>query len=50
MVRERAAGRRMLNLFGYTGSFTVYAAAGGAATTETVANEVGQFWCRITIE
>jgi len=36
IVRERAAGRRMLNLFGYTGSFSVYAAAGGAVATDTV--------------
>lgn len=36
MVRELAAGKRFLNLFGYTGSFTVYAAAGGAASTTTV--------------
>ena len=36
MVREAAAGKRFLNLFGYTGSFTVYAAAGGAAATTTV--------------
>ena len=36
MVREAAAGKRFLNLFGYTGSFSVYAAAGGAATTTTV--------------
>jgi 23S rRNA (cytosine1962-C5)-methyltransferase len=35
-IREHAAGRRMLNLFGYTGSFTVYAASGGAAATTTV--------------
>lgn len=35
-VRELAAGRRVLNLFAYTGSFTVYAAAGGAASTTTV--------------
>ena len=35
-VRARAAGRRMLNLFGYTGSFTVYAAAGGATASDTV--------------
>ena len=27
MVRDAAGGRRFLNLFGYTGSFTVYAAA-----------------------
>ena len=36
IVRERAAGRRMLNLFAYTGSFTVYAAAGGATASDTV--------------
>ena len=36
LVRERAAGGRFLNLFGYTGAFTVYAAAGGAAATTTV--------------
>ena len=36
MVREAAAGKRFLNLFGYTGSFTVYAAAGGAKSTTTV--------------
>lgn len=36
MVREQASGKRMLNLFGYTGSFSVYAAAGGASSTTTV--------------
>ena len=36
LVRSRARGRRMLNLFGYTGSFTVYAAAGGAVLSDTV--------------
>jgi 23S rRNA (guanine2445-N2)-methyltransferase / 23S rRNA (guanine2069-N7)-methyltransferase len=36
MVRDAAAGKRFLNLFAYTGSFTVYAAAGGAAETITV--------------
>lgn len=36
MVGEQAAGKDMLNLFAYTGSFTVYAAAGGAARTVTV--------------
>jgi 23S rRNA (guanine2445-N2)-methyltransferase / 23S rRNA (guanine2069-N7)-methyltransferase len=35
-LRALAAGRRVLNLFGYTGSASVYAAAGGAATTTTV--------------
>jgi 23S rRNA (guanine2445-N2)-methyltransferase / 23S rRNA (guanine2069-N7)-methyltransferase len=36
MVRDAAKGARFLNLFAYTGSFTVYAAAGGAAETTTV--------------
>ncbi len=36
MVQAEAAGKRFLNLFAYTGSFTVYAAAGGAASTTTV--------------
>jgi 23S rRNA (cytosine1962-C5)-methyltransferase len=36
IVRERAAGKRVLNLFAYTGSFTVYAAAGGAVASQSV--------------
>lgn len=36
MVQEEAAGKRFLNLFAYTGSFTVYAAAGGATESLTV--------------
>ncbi len=36
MVREIAKGKHFLNLFAYTGSFSVYAAAGGAETTTTV--------------
>ena len=36
MVREQAAGKKMINLFGYSGSFTVYAAAGAATSTTTV--------------
>ncbi|BEV72062.1 class I SAM-dependent methyltransferase [Paludibacterium sp. THUN1379] len=35
-VREEAAGKRFLNLFAYTGSFSVYAASGGAVLSETV--------------
>lgn len=35
-VRAEAAGLRVLNLFAYTGSFTVAAAAGGAAATTSV--------------
>jgi len=36
LVRNDAAGRRFLNLFCYTGSFSVYAAAGGAPETTSV--------------
>lgn len=36
LVRDKAAGVRFLNLFAYSGSFTVYAAAGGAAETVSV--------------
>ncbi|WP_157210443.1 class I SAM-dependent methyltransferase [Turneriella parva] len=36
VVRESAAGNNVLNLFCYTGSFSVYAAAGGAALVHSV--------------
>lgn len=36
MIRDMAAGARFLNLFCYTGSVTVYAAAGGAKSTVSV--------------
>ncbi len=35
-VRREAAGKRFLNLFSYTGAFTVHAAAGGASQTTSV--------------
>ncbi|MCY1080832.1 class I SAM-dependent methyltransferase [Archangium lansingense] len=35
-VREEAKGKSFLNLFCYTGAFTVYAAAGGASRTFSV--------------
>lgn len=35
-VGARAAGKSLLNLFGYTGGFSVYAAAAGARSTDTV--------------
>jgi 23S rRNA (cytosine1962-C5)-methyltransferase len=35
-VRETAAEKKVLNLFCYTGSFSVYAAAGGAALVHSV--------------
>ncbi len=36
MVRSMAQGKRFLNLFAYTGAFSVYAAAGGAESTTSV--------------
>ncbi len=36
MVRSLAQGKRFLNLFAYTGAFSVYAAAGGAESTTSV--------------
>ncbi|HSZ80648.1 MAG TPA: class I SAM-dependent rRNA methyltransferase [Polyangia bacterium] len=36
LVRTLADGRRVLNLFGYTGGFSIYAALGGALETTTV--------------
>lgn len=43
-VREIASGKRFLNLFAYTGSFTVYAIAGGAPQTTTV--DLSQTYCQ----
>jgi 23S rRNA (cytosine1962-C5)-methyltransferase len=36
MVREESTNKNVLNLFAYTGSFSVYAAAGGASEVVTV--------------
>lgn len=36
MVKEQSKGKKVLNLFCYTGSFSVYAAAGGAASVSSV--------------
>ncbi|MCB0630146.1 MAG: class I SAM-dependent methyltransferase [Saprospiraceae bacterium] len=36
MARELADGKDTLNLFAYTGSFSVYMAAGGASSTTTI--------------
>jgi 23S rRNA (cytosine1962-C5)-methyltransferase len=36
MVREQSKNKKVLNLFAYTGSFSVYAAAGGADEVVTV--------------
>ncbi|MCL2720235.1 MAG: class I SAM-dependent methyltransferase [Treponema sp.] len=36
VIRKEANGKKVLNLFSYTGSFSVYAAAGGAASIDSV--------------
>ena len=36
IVRGEANGKKVLNLFSYTGSFSVYAVAGGAVSTDSV--------------
>ncbi|MBD3610290.1 MAG: class I SAM-dependent methyltransferase [Gammaproteobacteria bacterium] len=47
MVQEAAKDKRFLNLFAYTGSFTVYAAAGGATDSVTVdMSNTYQQWSR----
>ena len=47
MVGERADGRSFLNLFAYTGSFSVYAAGGGARRTLSVdLSRTYQAWTR----
>lgn len=47
IIRHYAPGKRVLNLFAYTGSFTVYACAGGATATTTVdMSRTYQDWTR----
>jgi len=36
MIRGESGGKKVLNLFSYTGSFSVYAADGGALSTDSV--------------
>jgi 23S rRNA (cytosine1962-C5)-methyltransferase len=51
MVREAADGKRFLNIFAYTGAFTVYAAAGGAAATTTIDHSTTYIdWARENLE
>ena len=51
IIRHYAKGMRVLNLFAYTGSFTVYARAGGAAATTTVdMSRTYQDWTRRNLE
>lgn len=51
MIRERAMGKRVMNLFAYTGSFTAYAAVGGASHTLTVdMSNTYQEWSKRNLE
>ncbi len=51
MVADMAAGARVLNLFCYTGAFSVYAAAGGAVSTTNVdLSNTYLDWARENIE
>lgn len=51
MIRERAAGKRFLNLYCYTGSFTCYAARGGARQTVSVdRSETAITWAKENLE
>lgn len=50
-LRSAAGGKRFLNLFGYTGSATVHAAAGSAISTTTVDLSATYLdWCRRNLE
>ncbi len=45
-LKEGASGKRVLNLFSYTGSFSVYAAAGGASSVVSVdLSKTYSDWC-----
>ena len=47
MVENEAAGRSVLNLFSYTGSFSVYAASGGAESVVSVdLSNVYSLWAK----
>ncbi len=46
MIREQTITKHVLNLFAYTGSFTCYAAAGGAASTVSV--DLSRTYCAWT--
>lgn len=51
MIRESAGGKDFLNLFCYTGSFTCYAAKGGARSTVSVdRSRTAISWARRNLE
>lgn len=45
-VRDESAQKYFLNLFAYTGSFSVYAAKGGATTVSVDLSKTYTAWCR----
>ncbi|MDO5308965.1 MAG: bifunctional 23S rRNA (guanine(2069)-N(7))-methyltransferase RlmK/23S rRNA (guanine(2445)-N(2))-methyltransferase RlmL [Planctomycetia bacterium] len=50
-VQNEAQGKRVLNLFCYSGAFTVYAAAGGASSTVSVdLSPTYLNWCQANLE
>ena len=46
IIKEQSKGKDVLNLFAYTGSFSIYAAAGGAKSTTTV--DLSNTYCQWT--
>ncbi len=51
MIRNEAMGMRVLNLFSYTGSFSVYAASGGAESVTSVdLSNVYTAWARRNLD
>jgi 23S rRNA (guanine2445-N2)-methyltransferase / 23S rRNA (guanine2069-N7)-methyltransferase len=46
LIQEMSAGKRFLNLFGYTGAVSVYAACGGAATVTVDASRTYLDWAQ----
>jgi 23S rRNA (guanine2445-N2)-methyltransferase / 23S rRNA (guanine2069-N7)-methyltransferase len=51
LLGAEATGKRVLNLFGYTGAATVYAAGGGALATTTVdSSQFNLEWTRRNLE
>ncbi|GHU10046.1 hypothetical protein FACS1894151_08980 [Spirochaetia bacterium] len=51
LIRAEASGKRILNLFCYTGSFSVCAASGGAALTDSVdLSNTYLDWAKINFE
>ena len=50
MVRDESAGKKVLNLFCYTGSFSVYAAAAGAEVTSVDLSKTYLAWAEVNMQ